>query len=66
MVPKPPVIGLVAGKSGAVDSGLLTGSETDDSSVEGVANRVGLGVLEGNGRDEKIEGRLRGELEDKE
>lgn len=46
-----PVVGLVTCKTSAVDAGLLTSTETDDLAVQSVADRVGLGVLEGNGCD---------------
>ena len=47
----PPVVGLVTGKAGAVDTALLTSAETDDLAVQGVADRVGLGVLQSDGGD---------------
>ena len=40
-----PVVSLAAGKSGTVDTGLLTGTDTDGLTVLYVANRVGLGVF---------------------
>lgn len=59
VVAQPPVVGLVTSKTGAVDTGLLAGTETDDHSVLGVADRVGLGILEGDGGDNQIaNGRL--------
>lgn len=62
VVTEPPVVGLVTGETGAVNSGLLSGSETDDGAVESVADRVGLGVLEREGGDDQVgDGRL-GEL----
>lgn len=50
----PPVVGLVAGETGAVDTGLLAGSETNDLAVDGVADGVALGVLEGDGGDGQV------------
>ena len=48
-----PGIGLVSGKSGAVDPGLLAGTDTDGLAVIGVGNGIGLGVFEGDqGNDE--------------
>lgn len=59
VVAQPPVVGLVTSKTGAVDTGLLAGAETDDHSVLGVADRVRLGILEGDGGDNQIaDGRL--------
>ena len=57
----PPVVGLVTGKSGAVNSGLLSSTETNNLSVVGVANRVALSVLESDGGDGKIAGSALGE-----
>lgn len=57
----PPVVGLVTGKTGAVNSGLLASAETDDLAVDGVADGVALGVLEGDGGDGKITGSALGE-----
>lgn len=54
VVAQPPVVGLVTGKTGAVDTGLLAGTEADDHSVLGVTDRVGLGILEGDGSDNQI------------
>jgi hypothetical protein len=62
VVPEPPVVGLVSGESGAVDSRLLAGAEADNGPVEGVADGVGLGVLERDRRDEEVESRLGSEL----
>lgn len=50
----PPVVGLVTGKTGAVDTALLAGTETDDLAVESVADRVGLGVLQGDGGNGQV------------
>lgn len=61
-MPEPPVVGLVAREARAVDAGLLAGPEADDGPVQGVADRVGLRVLEGDRRDEEVELGLRGEL----
>lgn len=46
---QPPVVGLVTGKTGAVDTRLLASAETDNHTVLGVADGVGLCVLESNG-----------------
>jgi hypothetical protein len=61
-VTQPPVVGLVSGQSGAVNSGLLTSTETDDGTVQGVAYRVGLSVLESQGSNGQIGNGLLGEL----
>lgn len=50
----PPVVGLVAGQTSAVDTALLAGTEADDLAVEGVADRVGLSVLQGDGGDGQV------------
>lgn len=52
----PPVVGLVTGKTGAVDTGLLASTETNDLAVGGVADRVALCVLEGDGGNGKVAG----------
>lgn len=57
----PPVVGLVTGKSGAVDSRLLSSTETNNLSVVGVAYRVALSVLESDGSDSKIASSALGE-----
>lgn len=62
MVSEPPVVGLVSGQTGTVDTRLLTGTKTDDGSVESVAYRVGLGVLEGKRGDNEISDGLLGQL----
>lgn len=40
MLAEPPVVGLVAGKSCAVDAGLLASAEANDLAVLCVADRV--------------------------
>lgn len=57
----PPVVGLVTSQAGAVDTGLLAGTEADDLAVDGVADRVALSVLEGDGGDGEIAGGVLGE-----
>lgn len=57
----PPVVGLVTGKSGTVNSGLLSSTETNDLSVVGVAHRVALSVLESDGGDGKVTSSALGE-----
>jgi hypothetical protein len=59
---RPPVVGLVASKTGAVNARLLTSSESDDLTVLGVTDGVGLGVLERNGSDDQVGDRLLGKL----
>lgn len=58
VVAEPPVVSLVAGETRAVDTRLLAGAKTNDGTVEGVADRVGLRVLERNRRDEEVKRRL--------
>lgn len=54
-----PVVGLVTGKTSAVNTALLTSAQTNDLAVQGVADRVGLSVLESDGGDGQIaQGRL--------
>ncbi|KAI6770355.1 hypothetical protein HG530_004984 [Fusarium avenaceum] len=57
----PPVIGLVTSKSGAVNSGLLASSKTNDLAVVGVAHRVALGVLQSDGRNGQVTSSALGE-----
>lgn len=52
----PPVVGLVTRKTGAVNARLLAGAEADDLAVDGVADRVALRVLEGDGGDAEVAG----------
>lgn len=59
---RPPVVGLVTSKTGAVNTRLLAGSESDDLAILGEADRVGLGVLECDGSDDQVDDRLLGEL----
>ena len=54
VVSQPPVVGLVTGKTGAVDSRLLARAETDDGAVERVTDRVGLRVLERERSDDQV------------
>lgn len=54
MVTEPPVVGFGACETGAVDAGLLSCAETDDGAVEGVSDRVGLRVFEGEGGDDEV------------
>lgn len=63
VVTEPPVVCLVTGKPGAVDTRLLAGTEADDGSVESVADRVGLSVLEHKGGDDQVGNSLGRELE---
>lgn len=57
----PPVVGLVTGQTGAVNAGLLASTETNDLAVGGVADRVALCVLEGDGGNGKVAGSGLGE-----
>jgi len=49
-----PCVSLTACKTGAMNSGLLTCAYADSLSVNCKANGVGLGILEGDERDDKI------------
>ena len=51
---QPPVVRLLAGQSGAVYTGLLSGADADGLSVFHKADRVGLGVFQGNQGDLQI------------
>lgn len=51
---EPPVVSLVAGKTSAVDTGLLASTQTNHLTVLGVAHRVALSVLEGDGCDREV------------
>jgi hypothetical protein len=62
VVAEPPSVGLGTGEAGAVDAGLLTGSDTDRSSVVSEADRVGLSVLERGGGDDEVAEGVLGEL----
>lgn len=59
---EPPVVCLVSCESGAVDTRLLAGTKTDDGTVEGVADRVGLGVFQSKSSDSEVDDGLLGYL----
>ena len=44
-----PVVCFVSSQTSAVNTGLLSSSNTNDLTITGIADRVGLRVLEGNG-----------------
>lgn len=50
----PPVVGLITGKSSAMNSGLLASTETNNLAIVCVAHRVALGVLKSNGGNGQI------------
>lgn len=54
MVSEPPGVSFRSCETSAVDSGLLSCSESNGSSVVGEADRVGLSVFEGEGSDDEI------------
>lgn len=62
VVTQPPVIGLVACQSGAVNSRLLTSAETDDGTVQCVTNGVRLSVFQCQGSDGQVGDGLLGQL----
>ena len=49
-----PVVSLCSGKACAVDSGLLTGADSDSLTAACVCNGVGLGVLQRDERDRQV------------
>eukprot|EP00128_Syssomonas_multiformis_P015055 Colp12_sorted_trinity150504_noHs@9989 len=51
---EPPVVSLLPSKACAVDAGLLACTKTNNLAVSGVADRVGLSVLEGNGGNDQV------------
>lgn len=60
VVTEPPEVGFTSGKTCAVNAGLLASTDTNDSTVIGIGDAVGLGVLEGqSGNDEIGDGALR-------
>ena len=61
MLAQPPDVGLVAGQTGAVDTALLAGTDTDGLTVLHVAHTVALGVLQGNEGDYQVAACLIGE-----
>lgn len=54
VVTQPPVVGFVTCQSGTVNSGLLACTETNDGTVQSVADGVGLSVLESEGSDDQV------------
>ena len=62
MLAQEPGISLSASQTGAMDTALLTGTHTDCLAVHGKAYGVGLGVLQGDQRDDQIDGRRLGDL----
>ena len=54
VVTKPPEVRFTTRESGAVDAGLLTGPQTDDSTVFSIRDAVGLGIFQCEGGDEQI------------
>ena len=62
MTAEVPDVSLVAGQSGAVDSGLLTCAYTDRLTVNGEAYGIGLGVLEGDEGNDQVENGLFGDV----
>ena len=62
MLAQPPDVRLVAGQTGAVDAALLAGPHTDGHAVFDIADRVGLGVFQGDEGEEHIVLGLLGQL----
>ena len=54
MLAQPPDIGFVTSQTGAVDTALLTGTDTDSLSVLHIAYRVRLSVLQGDEGDNQV------------
>ena len=61
MLAQPPDVGLVTCQTGAVDTALLTGTDTDGLTVLHVADRVRLRILQGDQGDDQVALGLRGE-----
>lgn len=61
-MPKPPVVSFFSSETSAMNSGLLACTESDDGTVEGVTDRVGLSVFQSNGRNEQIKRSLGSKL----
>ena len=54
MLPQPPDICLVPSQSGAVDSGLLSSTDTDCLTILDIADRIRLGIFQGNQRNQQV------------
>ncbi len=54
MLTEHPVVGLAACKTGAVDAALLTCTDADGLAILDVADRVGLGVLQGDEAQKQV------------
>ena len=54
VLPQIPDVRLVACQSGAVNTGLLSGADADGLSVLGIADRVGLGVFQGDQGNDQV------------
>ena len=54
MLTQPPDISLVSGQTGTVDSGLLSGADTDCLTVLYIAYRIGLCIFQRNQRNQKV------------
>lgn len=54
VVPEPPQVGLGPCQTGAMDTRLLTSSDTDDRSAVCVGNAIRLGVLQGKCGDDQV------------
>ena len=62
VLPEVPVVGLVAGKTCAVDAALLAGSHADGLAVLHIAHGVGLGILEGDEGHDHVDLGLLGQV----
>lgn len=60
-LPHPPCVGLAASQTGAVDTALLSGADTDGLTVLDVAYRVALGIFQGDEGDDQVTASLIGE-----
>ena len=58
---KPPDVGLVASQTGAMDTALLTGTNTDGLTILNIAYAIALGVLQRNEGDNQVTSGLLGE-----
>ena len=53
-LPHPPCVGLAASQTGAVDTALLSGADTDGLTILDVAYRVALGIFQGDEGDDQV------------
>ena len=54
MLAQPPDVGLVAGKTGAMNTALLSGTDADGLTVLDIAHGIALGVFQGDQTDDEV------------